>query len=272
MGNKNGRVADMGNKNGRDTDMGSKNGRETAMVNRNGPAAKGGLFKRVRRFVGRNKLLVLVAVAYLVLGLFMPEKAAAAFNSSLYYLWEMVQVLPVIFVFTVVIEAWIPKSVIMKGLGENSGVRGWLLSLALGSLSAGPIYAAFPIGKALMNKGASVTNLVIILSSWAVIKVPMLANEAKFLGPQFMAVRWVLTVSAIFLMGWAMGKIVRSEELPGAAVGKEDIVDVNEPVAAVDGKDVAAAGINNVAGQGDKYLAGQGNKYVAGDTTLPDEA
>jgi uncharacterized membrane protein YraQ (UPF0718 family) len=99
-----------------------------------------------------------------------------------------------------------------------------------------------------MNKGASVTNLVIILSSWAVIKVPMLANEAKFLGPQFMAARWVLTVTAILLMGWTMGKIVRREDLPGAAVGKESIVDVNEPV------------------------AGQGNKYVAGDTTLPEEA
>jgi uncharacterized membrane protein YraQ (UPF0718 family) len=246
----------MANRNGRDADMGNKNGRDTAMTNRNGSAANGGMFKRVSRFVGRNKLLVLVAVAYLVLGLFMPEKAVAAFNSSLYYLWEMVQVLPVIFVFTVVIEAWIPKSVIMKGLGEKSGVRGWLLSLALGSLSAGPIYAAFPIGKALMNKGASVTNLVIILSSWAVIKVPMLANEAKFLGPQFMAARWVLTVSAILLMGWTMGRIVRREDLPGAAVGKESIVDTKEAV--------AAAGINNVAGEG--------NKYVAGDTTLPDEA
>ena len=93
----------------------------------------------VMRFIHRNKLLVLVAAVYAVLFLVAPQKAISAFQSSLYYLWEMVQVLPVIFVFTVVIEAWIPKSVIMKGLGEKSGVRGWLLSLALGSLSAGPI-------------------------------------------------------------------------------------------------------------------------------------
>ncbi len=199
-----------------------------------------GPMKRVARFVGRNKLLVLVAGAYLLLAVLMPEKAAVAFQSSLYYLWEMVQVLPVIFVFTVVIEAWIPKSVIMKGLGEKSGVRGWLLSMALGSLSAGPIYAAFPIGKMLMNKGASVTNLVIILSSWAVIKVPMLANEAKFLGPQFMAVRWVLTVFAIFLMGWIMGKVVRREDLPGSVSETES--------REIDGK------------------------IVAGDTSLPEEA
>lgn len=185
----------------------------------------------ILRFIHRNKLLVLVAAAYAVLFLVAPQKAIGAFQSSLYYLWEMVQVLPVIFVFTVVIEAWIPKSVIMKGLGEKSGVRGWLLSLALGSLSAGPMYAAFPIGKMLMNKGASVTNLVILLSSWAVIKVPMLANEAKFLGPQFMAVRWVLTVSAIFLMAWVMGRFIRRDELPGAVMVEPVIVDSHKIVA-----------------------------------------
>ena len=31
-----------------------------------------------------------------------------------------------------------------------------------------------------LKKGASISNIVIILSAWAVIKVPMLANEAKF--------------------------------------------------------------------------------------------
>ena len=185
----------------------------------------------ILRFIRRNKLLVLVAAVYALLFLISPQKAVDAFQSSLYYLWEMVQVLPVIFVFTVVIEAWIPKSVIMKGLGEKSGVRGWLLSLALGSLSAGPIYAAFPIGKMLMNKGASVTNLVILLSSWAVIKVPMLANEAKFLGAQFMAVRWVLTVSAIFLMAWVIGRFIRRDELSGAVLVEEVFTDTRKIVA-----------------------------------------
>ena len=175
----------------------------------------------ILRFLRRNKLLALVAAAYGVLFLLAPDKALQALQSSLYYLKEMVVVLPVIFVFTVVIEAWIPKSVIIKGLGEQSGFRGGLLSLALGSLSAGPIYAAFPIGKMLMNKGASVANLVILLSSWAVIKVPMLANEARFLGPQFMAVRWALTVSAIFGMAWIMGRFIRRDELPGAVVETE---------------------------------------------------
>jgi ferredoxin len=94
-------------------------------------------------------------------------------------------------------------------------VKGNLLSLLLGSISAGPIYAAFPIGKSLLSKGASITNIVIILSSWAVIKVPMLANEAKFLGVDFMIVRWILTVISIVIMGYLTAVIVKKKDLPG---------------------------------------------------------
>ena len=66
----------------------------------------------------------------------------------------------------------------------------------------------------LHKKGASVRNLVIILSAWAVIKVPMLLNELKFLGFKFMAVRWVLTVIGIVVFSWITAKIVKDDDLP----------------------------------------------------------
>lgn len=164
--------------------------------------------------IKKNRLLALVALVYLVLFIVMPEKASASVSNSVYYLLEMLQILPVIFLMTVVIEAWIPKETIILHMGDKSGLWGNILSLALGSLSAGPIYAAFPISKTLLGKGASISNIVIILSSWAVIKVPMLANEAKFLGPGFMAVRWILTVVAILIMAALLGKIVKKKDMP----------------------------------------------------------
>lgn len=115
--------------------------------------------------LNKNKLVFLVALIYLILLLFFPEKGIEALNRTKYFLLEMVQILPVIFMLTVVIEAWIPKEVIVKRFGENSGFTGNVLSLVLGSISAGPIYAAFPISKMLLKKGASITNIVIILSS-----------------------------------------------------------------------------------------------------------
>jgi len=162
----------------------------------------------------KHKLLLIVSLAYLILVLVAPDRAREAFSGSLYYLVEMLQVLPIIFLLTIVIEALVPKELIVKGLGEKSGIWGYALALLLGSISAGPVYAAFPLTKMLHKKGASIANVVVILSAWAVIKIPMLANEAKFLGVNFMILRWILTVISIFLMAFLMGKIIRPSDLP----------------------------------------------------------
>ncbi len=172
---------------------------------------------KILEFAKKNKLICFVVLAYIAVLAISPPLAKKAIDNTVYYLVEMLEVLPVIFIFTVVIDAWVPTQAIIKGFGNNSGIKGNVLALALGSLSAGPIYAAFPIAKMLMKKGASVTNVVIILSAWAVVKVPMLANEAKFLGPVFMALRWVLTVAAIFAMAYITALIVKNKNLPETA-------------------------------------------------------
>ena len=144
----------------------------------------------------------------------MPANALTSLSNSLYYVKEMLMIMPVILILTALITAWVPTDSIEKNLGKDSGFKGSLFSFLLGSFSAGPIYAAFPVCKALLSKGASISNIVILLSTWAVLKVPMLINESKFLGPEFMIVRWLLTTTSIFLMGYITSKFVRKEDLP----------------------------------------------------------
>jgi ferredoxin len=106
------------------------------------------------------------------------------------------------------------EKTIENALGEGSGFKGSVLSFLLGSFSAGPIYAAFPVCKMLIKKGTSISNIVIMLSTWAVIKIPMLANESKFLGPKFMGTRWVLTTISIFIMAYITSRLVKKEDIP----------------------------------------------------------
>ena len=180
--------------------------------------------------IKRNKLLVLVFLIYGGMFIFASDKAIKSVSNSVYYLLEMLQVLPIIFLLTVLIDAWIPKELITKRLGDKSGFLGNLFSLLLGSLSAGPIYAAFPLGKMLFKKGASVTNIVIILSSWAVIKVPMLINEVKFLSFNFMVIRWLLTVTAIFIMSYLISLFVKKKDLASNDVrdNSSTLLEINE--------------------------------------------
>lgn len=178
---------------------------------------------KVKSVLKNNKLLIAVIFAYIIVLIISPELLFKAADNSVYYLIEMIQILPVVFLLTIIVDVMVPKNVIIKGLGKKSGAKGYLFALLLGSLSAGPIYAAFPICKVLLKKGASVANTVIILSAWAVVKVPMLANEAKFLGIKFMIVRWALTVVAIFIMAFITGIFVKEKDLT-----KDNIVDVDK--------------------------------------------
>lgn len=177
----------------------------------------------IRMKIKNNKLLAFVIITYMLLFIFIPTKAIEALMNSLYYVKEMIIIMPVILLLTSLIEAWVPKKSIQNALGEGSGFKGYIFSFLLGSFSAGPIYAAFPICKMLLKKGSSISNIVVILSTWAVIKIPMLANEAKFLGPKFMAIRWILTTISIFIMAYITSKIVKREEIP-----RDDVANKSE--------------------------------------------
>lgn len=168
---------------------------------------------RVKQFIKGNKMLAFVVLAYGLLFVFQRPTAIKGLQNSGYYFKEMLMIMPVILLLTALLQAWVPKEAIQKHMGKGSGIKGSLFAFLLGSFSAGPIYAAFPVSIALMKKGASVTNIVILLGTWAVVKVPMLANEAKFLGPQFMILRWVLTSISIFLIGYVTSKFVTREDV-----------------------------------------------------------
>lgn len=155
-----------------------------------------------------------ILIVYIILFIVNAETGMLAIKNTGYYLKEMLIIMPVVFLLTALIDAWIPKELIMKALGENSGLKGSFIALGLGSISAGPIYAAFPVAKTLLKKGASISNIVVILSAWAVIKIPMLANEAKFLSPKFMITRWIFTVIGIVAMGYVVSKLVKREDIP----------------------------------------------------------
>lgn len=168
----------------------------------------------IYKFIKNNIFLSIVLISYAIITIVNPNLGFQSVKNSSYYIKEMLMIMPVIFILTALLDTWIPKETIIKYLGSMSKSKGIILSFVLGSISAGPIYAAFPFCIMLHKKGASIRNIVIILSSWAVIKIPMLLNEAKFLGMKFMLIRWILTIIAIIIFSWITSKIVKDNDLP----------------------------------------------------------
>jgi uncharacterized membrane protein YraQ (UPF0718 family) len=94
-------------------------------------------------------------------------------------------------------------------MGATSGLKGVIISIILGALPTGPLYAAFPLALVLKNKGASITNIVVFLSARACIKIPQELVEIQFLGLKIMAVRLALSNIFVNIMGMIIEKLTK---------------------------------------------------------------
>lgn len=152
--------------------------------------------------IGPWKGVIILAVAYLVMGFASPALFAGAMEVSRSYVVEMAMIIPAVVLLMGLFEVWIPKEMIRRLLGRRAGARGVFLAFLMGTAPTGPLYAAFPFAASLMKKGASPANVMVFLGAWAAAKVPQIAMEAKFLGLDFAVVRLVLTAVSLVVMGY----------------------------------------------------------------------
>jgi len=180
--------------------------------------------KTLKQWLLEYRLVLIVATVDLLIWIFASAQAAPVIHNTWDYLIEMVVILIPVAVLMGLFEVWVPKQLIGKYLGHESGWKGILLALLFGAAPTGPLYVAFPIAAMLLKKGASPLNVIILLNAWAAIKIPQLLVEANFLGPSFMLVRLALTVPSAILMGWLIQKgIERTGGLDIDLVGSENI-------------------------------------------------
>lgn len=125
---------------------------------------------------------------------------------------DMLSVLPPIFILLGLLEVWVPREVIMKNLGDTSGMKGISLSILLGAAAAGPLYVAFPVAVTMLKKGARFGNIVIFLFSWSTLKVPLLLFEASALGWRFTLLRAAVNLPGIILMGYLVDRLIPAGE------------------------------------------------------------
>ena len=158
-----------------------------------------------------------ILVIHAVLWRLAPRLAAHSLANGLSGLAAIAAILPPILVLLALFDAWVPRQAIETHLGPGSGIRGIILAVLLGTASAGPLYAAFPAGLALLRKGARVANLTIFLGSWATIKIPMLLMEGAFLGLRFALIRLALTLPGIIGCGLLLERLCQSIDTGNSA-------------------------------------------------------
>ena len=104
----------------------------------------------------------------------------------------LLQIIPLlIFAFIVagMIQNLIPKEMISKWVGEESGLRGILIGTVVGGFMPGGPYVSLPIAAGLLRTGASIGTMVAFLTSWSLWAVSRLPMEIGIMGWQFTLIR-----------------------------------------------------------------------------------
>jgi len=163
--------------------------------------------------VRRYWFLIVMLACLLGLNMIVPELGHRASFKTGDTLKQIVLVLPPIFILLGLLDTWVPKQIIIKLIGEESGLKGVLLSFVLGSAAAGPLYAAFPVVGVLMAKGAKFSNILIFVGAWSTTKIPMLLFEATALGIKFALTRLILDIPGILIMAYILSVISKPDEI-----------------------------------------------------------
>jgi uncharacterized membrane protein YraQ (UPF0718 family) len=147
------------------------------------------------------KILLVSVLFLLLLFQYYPEKAIKSLEISGNYGLEMIYILPAVLILMGLVDVWIPEKYVKKYLGKETGLKGILLAILMGTLPTGPMYVAFPIAAELLKKGAGLRNIIIFLGVWASLKIPQIGVEIQFLGLKFATLRFIFTLISVVFTG-----------------------------------------------------------------------
>ncbi len=107
---------------------------------------------------------------------------------------EVVPLLLISFAVAGLIQALIPRELIMSWLGEEAGIKGILIGSAAGAIVPGGPYVVFPIVGSLYRAGAGIGPTVAFVVGWALLGLSRVPYEVALIGPKFSLIRIVSTL------------------------------------------------------------------------------
>lgn len=107
-----------------------------------------------------------------------------------------VQILPLLifaFIMAGMIQSLLPRELLSKWIGEESGIKGILLGTVAGGFTPGGPYVSLPLAAGLLRAGAGVGTMVAYVTAWSLWAVGRLPMEIGILGWKFTVARLVTT-------------------------------------------------------------------------------
>ncbi|VAW28885.1 hypothetical protein MNBD_BACTEROID07-2099 [hydrothermal vent metagenome] len=163
-------------------------------------------------FLGFSVLLYLVVL--------LSDKHKAFQAAVLFYhlALEIFPFLLVVFVLMVLINLFLKPSTLIKYMGEDSGIKGWLIAILAGILSMGAIYLWFPILKNMMDKGVKPGLVATFLYNRG-IKLHWLPVMVLYFDMKYVIILTIVTVLVSVVQGLVINFILTSNGKAGIERG-----------------------------------------------------
>ena len=167
---------------------------------------------KIKHIINRYRYFFILLIAGLALLVYDLELGANSFRLTGLNMLDMISILPPTFILLGLLDVWVDKALMIKLTGEGSGLKGAVIAFLLGSLAAGPLYAAFPIAAVMLKKQSKFSNVIIFIGAWSTTKVPMLMFESASMGLKFTMLRFFLNLPVIILIAVITEKMLSKKE------------------------------------------------------------
>jgi len=143
------------------------------------------MIKKIIEKVGVGEaILFLAMMGYVILWIFDFVLLTDALAVLIRLLVRIVPILLVVFVVMFLANLFFENKSISRFLGKGSGFRGWMVAIAGGIVSSGPIYMWYPLLSDLKEKGMRDSLIATFLYNRA-IKIPLLPMMVHYFGWEF---------------------------------------------------------------------------------------
>jgi len=123
--------------------------------------------------------IVLYAVAYWRSPAVVAPGALGAWRTFL----DILPLLVVSFAIAGLVQVWVPRDLIGRYLGAQSGLRGIGIGCLIGAITPGGPYVSFPIVAAIYKAGAGIGTVVAFITAWSLWALARLPMEMALIGP-----------------------------------------------------------------------------------------
>jgi len=135
-----------------------------------------------------------LALVFVVIGYLAGEgKHLVGLKSAARMTLEILPLLLFAFIIAGMVQVLVPKELISRWVGSESGLKGILIGTLAGGFTPGGPYVSLPVVAGLLKAGAGIGTMVAFLTSWSLWAIARLPMEFGMLGWRFTVVRLTAT-------------------------------------------------------------------------------